>query len=87
MAVLFRYSRSIPRQVVESRVESVLWQDNGRMRWWRRHIIESLIRGCQLTVQEERQAQNSIENCAASIDYCHRSSAIVCDMVTKFDYL
>ena len=27
----FSYSRSIPRQVVESRVESVLWQENGRV--------------------------------------------------------
>ena len=57
------------------------------MHWWRRHIIESLIRGCQLTRHEERQAQYSIENCAASIDYCHRPSALVCDMETKFDYL
>ena len=87
MTVPFSYSRSIPRQVVESRVESVLWQENGRVHWWRRHIIESLIRDCQLTIHEERQAQYSIENCAASIDYCHRSSAIVCDMETKFDYL
>ena len=87
MAALFSYSRSIPRQVVESRVESVLWQENGRMHWWRRHIIESLIRGCQLTIHKERQAQYSIQNCAASIDYCHRPSVIVCDMETKFDYL
>ena len=35
----FSYSRSIPRQVVESRVEFVLWQENGRVHWWRRHII------------------------------------------------
>ena len=31
VAVPFSYSRlSFPRQVVESRVESVLWQENGR---------------------------------------------------------
>ena len=84
LQLLTQYS---PRQVVESRVESVLWQENGRVHWWRRHIIESLIRGCQLTIHEEQQAQYSIENCAASIDYCHRPSAIVCDMETKFDYL
>ena len=53
------------------------------------NIIISLIRGCQLTIHEERQAQYSIENCAASIaaDYCRRRSAIVCDMVTKFELL
>ena len=50
VTVSFSYSRSIPRQVVESRVESVLWQENGRMHWWRRNIIISLIRGCQLTI-------------------------------------
>ena len=87
MTVPFSYSRSIPRQVVESRVESVLWQENGRVHWWRRHIIISLIRGCQLTIHKERQAQYSIENCVTSINYCHRPSAIVCDMETKFDYL
>ena len=87
MTVPFSYSRSIPRQVVERRVESVLWQENGRMDWLRRHIIISMIRGCQLTIHEEQQPQYSIENCAASIDYCHRPSAIVCDMETKFDYL
>ena len=31
MAVPFSYTRSIPRQVVESRVESVLWQEDGRV--------------------------------------------------------
>ena len=87
MAVPFSYPRSIPWQVVESRVESVLWQENGRMHWWRRHIIISLIRDCQLTIHKERQVQYSIENCAASIDYCHRPSVIVCYMETKFDYL
>ena len=87
MTVPFSYSRSIPRQVVESRVESVLWQENGRVHWLRRHIIESLIRGCQLTIHEEQQALYSIKNCAASIDCCHRPSVIVCDMETKFDYL
>ena len=81
LPLLTQYS---PRQVVESRVESVLWQENGRVHWWRRHIIISLIRGCQLAIHEERQAQYSIENCAASIDYCHRPSVIVCDMETKF---
>ena len=30
------------RQVVESRVESVLWQENGRMHWWRRHITSAV---------------------------------------------
>ena len=30
-AMAFSYSRSIPRQVVESRVESVLWQEDGRV--------------------------------------------------------
>ena len=28
--------------------------------------------------------QYLVENCAASIDYCRRPSAIVCDMQTKF---
>ena len=46
------------------------------------NIIISLIRGCQLTMHEELQAQCSIENCAAS-----RPSAIVCDMETKFELL
>ena len=47
------------------------------MHWWRRHIIISLIRGCMpATIHEERQAQYSIENFAASIaaDYCRRPS-------------
>ena len=87
MAVPFSYSRSIPRQVVESGVESVLWQENGRMHWLRRHIIISLIRGCQLTIHKERQAQYPMENYVVSIDYCHRPSVIVCDMETKFELL
>ena len=33
VTVPFSYSRSIPRQVVESRVESALWQENGRVHW------------------------------------------------------
>ena len=53
VAVPFSYLLSIPWQVVESSVESVLWQENGRMHWWRRYIIESLIRGCQLIIHEE----------------------------------
>ena len=65
LQLLTQYS---PRQVVESRVESVLWQENGRVHRWRhKYSIISLIRGCQLTIHEERQAQFSIENCAASI--------------------
>ena len=68
--------------MVESRVESVLLQGNGRVHWWRRHIIILLIRGRQLTIHEE--LQYSIENCAASIDYCHSPSVIVCDMETRF---
>ena len=83
LQLLTQYS---PRQVVESRVESVLWQENGRMHWLRRHIIESLIRSCQLTIHEE-PVQYSMENCGASIDYCHRPSVIVCDMETKFELL
>ena len=71
------YSRSIPRQVVESRVESVLCQEDARVALWRRHIIISLKRGNQLTIHEKRQAQHSIENCAASVDYCRRPSAMV----------
>ena len=39
----------------------------------------------RLPVHEERQAQYLIENCAASIDYCRRASAIVRDMETKFE--
>ena len=84
VAVPFSYSRNIPRQVVESRVESVLWQENGRVHWWRKHIVISLIRGCQLTIHEELQVHYLVENCAASIDYCRTPSAIVCDMQTKF---
>ena len=57
----FSYTRSIPRQVVESRVESVQWQKDGRVHWWRRHIIISLKRGSQLTTHEERQVQYSID--------------------------
>ena len=65
VAVPFSYSRSIPRQVVES----VLRQENGRVHWWRRHIINiiALIRGCQLTIHEELQVQYSVENYVASI--------------------
>ena len=33
VTVPFSYSRSIPRHVVESRVESALWQVNGRVHW------------------------------------------------------
>ena len=51
------------------------------------NIIISLVRGCQLTIHKERQAQYSIKICAASIDYCRRPSAIVCDMETKFELL
>ena len=58
--------------------------ESGRVHWWRRDIIISLIRGCQLTIHEELQVQYSIENCATSIDYCRRPSAIVCDMETTF---
>ena len=49
----------------------------------------NIIRGCQLTIHKERQAQYLIENCAASIaaDHCRRPSAIVCDMETKFELL
>ena len=57
---------------------------------WQSALVEKAyyyLTDCQLTIHEERQAQYSIENCAASIDYCHRPSAIVCDMETKFDYL
>ena len=86
VTVPFSYSCSIPRQVVESRVESVLWQENGRVHWWRRHTVISMIRGCQLTIHEQ-QAQYLIQNCAASIDYCRRPSAIVCDMEMKFELL
>ena len=68
--------------VVESRLESVLWQESGKVHWWRRHI--SPIRGCQLTIHEELQAQYSIENYSACIDPCHRPSGIVCDMEAKF---
>ena len=85
MTVPFSYSRSISQQVVESRVESVLWQDNGRIHWC---IIISLIRG------RHAANYNYTKNCkcsirlrtvhAASIDYCRRPSAIVCDMETKF---
>ena len=32
LQLLTQYS---PRQVVESRAESVLWQENGRVHWWR----------------------------------------------------
>ena len=42
----FSYSRSIPRQVVESRVEPVLWQENGRVHWWRRNIITERSEAC-----------------------------------------
>ena len=69
--------------VVESRLESVLWQENGKVHWWRRHVI-SPIRGCQLTIHEELQVQYLIEKYAACIDPCHRPSAIVCDMEAKF---
>ena len=57
----FSYTRSIPWQIVESRVESVLWQEDGKVYWWRRHIIISLIRGCQLTIHEELEVQYSID--------------------------
>ena len=39
LQLLTQYS---PQQLVESTVESVLWQENGRVHWWR-HIIISLI--------------------------------------------
>ena len=39
LQLLTQYS---PRQVVESRVESLLWQENGRMHWWRRHITSAV---------------------------------------------
>ena len=52
------YSRSIPRQVVESRVESVLCQEDARVA-----LVEniSLKKGNQLTIHEKRQAQHSIK--------------------------
>ena len=49
----FHYSRSIPQQVVYSRVESVLWQEDGRVHLWRRLIIILLKRGSQLTITLE----------------------------------
>ena len=84
----FSYTRSIPRQVVESRVESVQWQEDGRVHWWRRHIIISLKRGSQLTTHEKDKRSIRLINCAASIDYCRRPSAIVCDMeMPSLNYL
>ena len=52
---------------------------------WQSALVDKLIRGCQLTIH--KQVQYSIENCAVSIDYCRRPSAIVCDMDTKFELL
>ena len=75
---------------VESRLESVLWQEDGRVHWSRRHIVISLISDCQLTIHEERQVQYLIEKLCGicqSINYCRRPSAIVCDMETKFELL
>ena len=66
-----------------SRVESVLWQEDGRVHLWKRHIIILLIRGCQLVIHKEQQAIEKLS--AASIDYYCRPSAIVCDMETKFE--
>ena len=47
--------------------------------------IDFPTRGSQLTIYEKQQVQYSIENCAVSIDYCRRPSAIACDMETKFE--
>ena len=45
-----------PQQVVESRVESVVWKERmAELHWWRRHNIFSLKRGSLLTVHEEQQ--------------------------------
>ena len=48
------------------------------MHWWRRYIIISL--------KSDKRSIRS-RNCVASIDYCRRPSAIVCDMDTKFELL
>ena len=49
---------------VESRLESVLWQEDGRVHWSRRHIVISLIRDCQLTVKNDK-CSIRLRNCAA----------------------
>ena len=56
------YSRSIPRQVVESRVESVLCQEDGRVALVEKAYYYLAGKGNQLTIHEKRQAQHSIEN-------------------------
>ena len=46
-------SRSIPWQVVESRVESVLWQEDGRVAL---HIIIALKRGSHLYTKNDKRS-------------------------------
>ena len=71
----FSYARSIPRQVVESRVKSVLWQEDDRVA-----LVEI---ACYILTEKRWSAKRMTSaafrsrHCMVSNDHCHRPSAIV----------
>ena len=59
----FSYSRSLFQQVVESRVKSVLWQEDGRVALVEKARYYFLTEKRQ-SANEERQAQHSRNLCS-----------------------
>ena len=68
-------------------MEPVLWQENGRASALVEKVCYYLTDLWSLPTNYTRRTAGAVENCAASINYCRRPSAIVCDMETRFELL